>query len=47
MKVKTEYSLFFTTYFVFIWLDEVEHNHCHRWVEAVGRFIRLGEGPKF
>jgi len=47
MKVKTKYSLFFTSYLYLFGSVNLSITMGTRWVEAVGRFIRLGEGPEF
>jgi len=46
-KVKTEYILFFTPYLYLFGSAKLSKTIGSRWAEAVGRFIRLGEGSKF
>jgi hypothetical protein len=47
MKVKIEQSLFFTTYLYLFGPAKLSKTIGTRWAEVVGRFVRLGEYPKF
>lgn len=46
MKVRTEYILILVTYFLLFVFVSLEIYVCTRWVEALGRFTRLGEDFK-